>query len=173
MLSKSAKKGWISCQTKIECYKIRTKNDCLVYLSAYWQITNYLNFRKIGQNLCKFVVETLLCEFHFSHVKRTNARNFVVAMNHRRSFALSSRQNDIDEVLHRRHCRDTFEVVLLNRRHLVCVCVCVRLRRRFNVNQSIRATSEKTEAVQPYEWICSESKSKNCIRNENETFREI
>lgn len=44
-------------------------------------------------------METLLGEFHFTHVKLTNARDLVLLVNNSRRFPLSLGKSDVNEIL--------------------------------------------------------------------------
>ena len=55
---------------------------------------------KVSQDLRQLIVEILLSILDFTHVELANAADGILLMDHSWSFALSFRQNYVDEVLH-------------------------------------------------------------------------
>lgn len=58
-----------------------------------------VQFREILNDLCETIVETLLREFHFARVKRTDTRYLVSFVHNGRCFSLCFRQHNVDKVL--------------------------------------------------------------------------
>lgn len=61
-----------------------------------------------------------LSEFNLSHIKLSNPLDCPTVMDHRRRLALRLGQDDIDEILGRRHGLNAFEVIY---RHFILTCV--------------------------------------------------
>jgi hypothetical protein len=66
---------------------------------------------KVGEEFGEAVGDGLLGEFDFAHVKRTNPRNLIPRMNHRRSPPLRPCQDNVDQIVGRWDGCHGFEVV--------------------------------------------------------------
>jgi hypothetical protein len=73
---------------------------------------NILYFGEIVNDFCEFIVESILSEFDFPHVKASDTADFKVGSNYSRSLPLCFRQSDVDQVSSIRNPSDGLEVVI-------------------------------------------------------------
>lgn len=76
----------------------------------------YLNLGELGDDALKLVVKVLLRELHLAHVEAANAADLVVLVHLSGRLPLRLREDNVHELLVRRHHGDALEVVL-GRRH--------------------------------------------------------
>lgn len=87
---------------------------------------DFLDFWELAYDQAETVVKVLLCVFNLSHVKITDPRYLVTTMNYRWRFSLCLGENDISEILARRHHRNSLKIILVrHREELITMFSCL------------------------------------------------